>query len=78
MVLALLWLTRHDEDEYAVRAWKSHDWDALDRLHEKGYVSDPKTKAKSVVLTAEGRRRARELFEQHFAVEDNRSYGQFP
>jgi hypothetical protein len=33
------------------RAWKSHGWDALDRLHEKGYTSDPKSKAKSVVMT---------------------------
>ena len=34
-VLALLHLTRCD-DEYGARAWKSHDWDALNRLHEKG------------------------------------------
>ena len=31
-VLALLYLTLHD----GVRAWKGHDWDALDRLHRKG------------------------------------------
>jgi hypothetical protein len=40
-VLALLWLTRCDPG----RAWKSHDWDALDRLHEKGMIGDPKSKA---------------------------------
>jgi len=40
------------------RAWKSHDWDVLDRLHAKGYISDPKGKAKSVVLSPEGLRRA--------------------
>jgi len=50
------------------RACKSHDWDALDRLHAKGYISDPKSKAKSVVLSEEGERLARELFERssHF------------
>ena len=49
-VLALLWLTL-DGDH---RAWKSHDWGVLDRLHERGYISDPKSKAKSVLLTDEG------------------------
>jgi Domain of unknown function (DUF6429) len=67
MVLALLWLTAFDVDEWGARAWKSHDWDALDRLHAKGYISDPKSKAKSVTLGAEGVKRARELFERHFA-----------
>lgn len=66
MVLALLWLTAFDVDELGARAWKSHDWDALDRLHVAGYISNPKSKARSVVLSAEGVRRARELFERHF------------
>lgn len=50
MVLALLYLTLHDR----YRAWKGHDWDALGRLHEKGMISNPVGKAKSVVLTEEG------------------------
>lgn len=66
VVLAPLWLTAFDVDRYGARAWKSHDWDALDRLHAKGYISDPKSKAKSVVLSEEGMERARELFERHF------------
>jgi hypothetical protein len=49
-VLALLYLTLCG-DRYGACAWKSHDWDALDRLHEKGYIDDPKSKAKSVALT---------------------------
>ncbi len=65
LVLALLFLTTHD-DPPGKRAWKGHDWDAMDRLHEKGYISDPKGRAKSVVLTEEGVRRSRELFEKHF------------
>jgi hypothetical protein len=63
MVLALLHLTS-SSDRGVVRAWKGHDWDALDRLHEKGLISDPKTKAKSVVLSNEGAQRARELFQK--------------
>ena len=68
MVLALLYLTVHDKDEWGARAWKSHDWDALDRLHSKGYIADPKSKAKSVALSPEGLERARALFERYFAA----------
>jgi hypothetical protein len=64
MVLALLWLTNTGDG----RAWKGHDWDAMNRLHTKGYISDPKSKAKSVVLTGEGERLSRKLFGQHFAL----------
>ena len=61
MVLALLYLTSFSEGG-SVRAWKSHDWNALDRLHEKGLISDPKSKAKSILLSAEGARKSEELF----------------
>jgi len=67
MVLALLSLTICEEGASGARAWKSHDWDAMDRLHAKGYISDPKSNAKSVVLSPEGAQRARDLFERHFA-----------
>ena len=63
IVLALLFLTLHDDN----RAWKGHDWDAMDRLHVKNYISNPATSAKSVVLTEEGMRRSEELFNKHFA-----------
>jgi hypothetical protein len=66
MVLALLYLTMFDEKP-GFRAWKGHDWDALDRLHAKGYISNPKSKAKSVVMSEQGAQRAQELFEKHFA-----------
>ena len=66
-VLALLYLTLHD----GVRAWKGHDWDALDRLYRKGMIDNPVSKAKSVVLTDEGltesKRLFRKLFEQSAA-----------
>ncbi|MFN2510555.1 MAG: DUF6429 family protein [Pyrinomonadaceae bacterium] len=61
MVLALLHLTSFPEGG-SVRAWKSHDWDALNRLHEKGLISDPKSKAKSILLSEEGTRKSEELF----------------
>ena len=61
MVLALLHLTSFSE-RGSVQAWKSHDWNALDRLHEKGLISDPKSKAKSILLSEEGARKSEELF----------------
>jgi hypothetical protein len=61
-VLALLLLGRHD----AQRVWKSFDWDAMDRLHKKGLISDPVGRAKSVVLTNEGLEKAERLFRDLF------------
>lgn len=69
MVLALLHLTSF-QDRYGARAWKGHDWDALNRLHEQGFIGNPKSKAKSVTLSDEGVSRAEELFERHFGGED--------
>ncbi|KAI9129339.1 DUF6429 family protein [Acaryochloris sp. CCMEE 5410] len=68
-VLALLALNIHDETEQGARSWKGHDWEALNRLHHKGWISDPVTKAKSVILTPEGLARSRELFKQLFTKE---------
>lgn len=51
-------LTLHD----GCRAWKGHDWDALDRLYKKGLIENPASKAKSVILTAVGLKLAVELF----------------
>jgi heme-degrading monooxygenase HmoA len=65
-VLALLYLTMWN-DRTATRAWKGHDWDAMDRLHQKGYIEDPKSKAKSVAITEEGKFRAEQLFHRLFA-----------
>jgi hypothetical protein len=61
-VLGLLWLTLHDEN----RAWKGFDWGALNRLHQKDLIADPVNKAKSVVLSEEGLRRAEEIFKALF------------
>lgn len=61
-VLALLYLTLHDQD----RAWKGFDFDTLGRLHQKGMIDNPVGQAKSVALTADGLRRSKELFEAMF------------
>ena len=41
IVLALLYLTSFTQSGIT-RAWKGQDWDVLNRLHEKGLISDPK------------------------------------
>lgn len=52
--LALLFVNSWQEDPEYRRAWKSLDWDIADRLHEKGLITNPVGKAKSVFLTKEG------------------------
>ncbi len=59
--LALLSLTLHGG-----RVWKALDWDLMNLLFKKGWISDPVSKAKSVVLTDEGERLAEGLLLKHF------------
>jgi hypothetical protein len=61
-VLALLYLGLHD----GTRVWKGFDWEAMNRLHEKGFITDPRSKAMSVLFTAEGLARAKELLDKLF------------
>ena len=62
-VLALLYLGLHD----GCRTSKGFDWEAMDRLHVKGLISEPIGKAKSVVFTEDGQRRSERLFRKLFA-----------
>ena len=65
--LALLYLVTHDRQEgCGARAWKGFDWDTMNRLHEKGLISNPISKAKSVAMSEEGFKKAEELFKKHF------------
>lgn len=63
LVLALMQLTVHER----VRTWKSYDWDVMNDLFERGYISDPRSKAKSVVLTDAGMQRSQEMFAKYLA-----------
>ena len=71
-VLALLYLGIHESHKTmaGARTWKSFDWDAMDRLHHKGLISDPATKAKSVILTEFGLSEAEAAFRRLFGSED--------
>lgn len=68
LTLALMHLTTF-EDHGAHRSWKGYDWDVLGRLHAAGLISNPATTAKSVVVSDDGARRSRELFEKFFVVQ---------
>ncbi len=66
-VLGVLFLASFLEGkQFPWRAWKGHDWDALERLHQKGFISDTVGKHKSVTFTEEGRKLAEEYFERLF------------
>jgi hypothetical protein len=62
-VLALLFLTL---DRKSHRAWKTIDYDAMNRLHQKGFIVDPVGKVKSVALTEEGEAMAERLAQKLF------------
>jgi hypothetical protein len=47
-------------------AWKSLPWDATNRLHEAGLISDPARARKSVDLSAQGYEKAHAAFERLF------------
>jgi len=66
VALALLSLTSFT-DRGAARAWKGLDWDVLDLLYQRGWILDPKGKAKSVLFTDSGKSLAESAFAKHFA-----------
>ncbi len=68
--LALMHLTTFTERGGEARSWKGFDWDILDRMFERGWISDPQTKAKSVVVFDVAVRLSKELFERQFGTLD--------
>lgn len=69
LVLALMYLDVHEE----VRAWKGYPWDVLHALYERGLISNPRSTAKSVVLTEEGLARAASAFDDLLASQESRA-----
>ena len=68
-VLALMFLTLRD-DRGLWRAWKSFDWNVMDRLHAKDLILDLVGKSKSVILTEEGRKLSEAAFYNRFGRGD--------
>ena len=63
--LGLLSLTLHGSP-LTPRVWKGMDWDLLALLHERGWIADPRSKARSVALTPEGNALADDVLISHF------------
>jgi len=63
--LAILSLSRMVEP-YGVTAWKGIDWDVMNLLYEKGWISNPVGKQKSVGITEEGIELADNFLEKYF------------
>jgi hypothetical protein len=74
--LALMHLTTSTGRGAPARSWKGFDWDILDRMFERGWISDPRTSAKSVVIFDAAVRLSRELFERRFGTIDEANQGQ--
>jgi hypothetical protein len=60
--LAIMFLGLHD----GWRAWKGIDWEVLNRLHDRGFITDPRSKAKSVIFTEGGLEESQRLLAMLF------------
>ncbi|WP_338849573.1 DUF6429 family protein [Massilia sp. W12] len=65
-VLALLGVFEFENG----RVWKRIDFDVMDTLFEKGYISNPHGRTESVRLTPEGLQLAKELAGKYFAAKE--------
>ena len=68
MTLALLFLVT-TENEFGTRAGRTFDSATMKRLHEKGWIDDPKTKAISIQVTKDGFEKSKALFKECFGAE---------
>jgi hypothetical protein len=69
MTLALLYLVSTKlQDGVGARAWKGFDGETIHRLHQKGWIEEPKSKSISLVVTEEGYTKSEELFMEYFGL----------
>ena len=58
------------------RVWKRFDFDVMDSLYSKRYITDPKSHRESVYLTEEGLAVAKRLANEHFdLIKDSKASG---
>ena len=63
--LALLYLSM-SRTPAGGRAWKALDLQTLARLHQKGWIAEPRIKDISVAVTPDGAQKAEEFFRKYF------------
>ena len=66
-VLALLGVFEFENG----RVWKRFDFDVMDSLHAKGYITDPESRRESVYLTGEETALAKRLANAHFDLAED-------
>lgn len=71
MTLALLYLvTTKLQDGLGARAWRGFDSETMNRLYEKGWINDPKSKSMSLRVTEDGLKKSEKLFMKHFGQKE--------
>ncbi len=53
------------------RSWKGYDFDVMNALHQQGLIDEPRSKNKSVWLTAEGLEKGTATADRLFAADGN-------
>jgi len=67
MTLALLYLVASElQGGLGARAWKGFDGSTINRLYEKGWINEPKTKEMTLRMTEEGFKKSKQLFLEYF------------
>lgn len=67
LTLMLLQLTSWEENEFGMkyrRSWKGYDFDILDELGNEDFIRGG-NRSKSVILTEDGSKKAKELLKQY-------------
>ena len=65
MTMALLFLVM-SRTQNGGRAMKGLDLATLERLHQKGWIAEPKVKDMALAVTPEGLKKSEELFRTYF------------
>ena len=72
VILALLYQDSYKSSGPNIRSWKNYNWDVLDSLYEKGFISDPaKKNARSLSISEEAHKLGKTYFEKHFGTGKN-------
>ena len=71
MTLALLYLvTTKLQDGLGARAWRGFDSETMNRLYEKGWINDPKSKSMSLHVTEDWLKKSEKLFMKYFVQKE--------
>jgi hypothetical protein len=66
MTLALLYLVTTKIQGLGARAWKGFDSETINRLYQKGWIEEPKSKSMTFRVTEDGFKKSEQLFIKHF------------